>query len=98
MARDTHIVDKEMGYSRAEFMRLLPKAVAGGDISVDGRVVRVAVGDRLLRIDLSEESVRRLGHFRLPVIHVRLTFSGYSEAERRAALDRFWTTYQKGGG
>jgi hypothetical protein len=97
MTRDAQIVDKEMGYTRAEFLRLLPKAVVG-DIDVDGRVIQVSGGDRQLRIDLSEESVRRLGNFRLPVTHVRLTFTGYSDAERDAALMRFWQTYQKGGG
>ena len=43
-------------------------------------------------------SVRRLGNFRLPVTHVRLAFTGYSDAERDAALALFWQTYQKGGG
>jgi len=98
MADDEQIVDKEMGYTHADFLRLLPKAVGDADIRIDGRVIRIAAGERRLRIDLSEESVRRLGHFRLPVTHVRLTFSGYSEAEREAALERFWRAYQKGGG
>jgi len=98
MADDEQIVDKEMGYTHADFLRLLPKAVGAAEIGIDGRVIRVADGERRLRIDLSEESVRHLGHFRLPVTHVRLTFSGYSEAEREAALERFWRAYQKGGG
>lgn len=98
MADDEHIVDKEMGYTHADFLRLLPKAVGGAAIRIDGRTIRVGDGDRWLRIDLSEESVRRLGHFRLPVTHVRLTFAGYSDAERAAALERFWRAYQKGGG
>ena len=98
MTRNAHVVDKEMGYTHADFLRLLPKAVGGADIRIDGRVVEVSTGDHRLRIDLSEETVRRLGNFRLPVTHVRLTFSGYSDAERDAALTRFWQTYQKGGG
>jgi hypothetical protein len=98
MTRNAHIVDKEMGYTHAELLRLLPKAVGGDDIRIDGRVIQVSGGDRQLRIDLSEESVRRLGNFKLPVTHVRLTFTGYSDAERDAALTRFWQTYQKGGG
>ena len=98
MADDEHVVDKEMGYTHADFLRLLPKAVGEADILVDGRVIRVGDGERRLRIDLSEEAVRRLGNFRLPVTHVRLTFSGYTEAERNAALERFWRAYQKGGG
>ncbi|MDH3231666.1 MAG: hypothetical protein OEN55_17900 [Alphaproteobacteria bacterium] len=98
MTRDAYVVDKEMGYTHAEFLRLLPRAVGGADIRIDGRVIQVNAGDRGLRIDLSEESVRRLGNFRLPVTHVRLTFQGYSDAQRDALLARFWQTYQKGGG
>ena len=98
MAPQPHIVDKEMGYTHAEFLRLLPKAVDGADIKIDGRVIEVADGARCLRIELSAESVRRLGNFRLPVTHVRLAFTGYSAAEREDALTRFWQTYQRGGG
>ena len=98
MARDEHVVDKEMGTTHKEFFRLLPKAVGDAGIEVDGLDVRVSDGARLLRISLSEESERRLGNFRLPVTHVRLTFSGYSDAEREAALNRFWHAFQKGGG
>lgn len=98
MTRREHVVDKEMGVTHKEFLRLLPRAVGGADTRVDGCEIRVRDGGRTLRIELSEESVRRLGNFRLPVTHVRLTFAGYSEAERTAALDRFWRIYQKGGG
>jgi len=98
MADGDHIVEKEMGYTHEDFLRLLPRAVLAGDIRIDGRTIRIGDGDRHLRIDLSEESVRRLGQFALPVTQVRLTFSGYSDAERTAALERFWKAYQKGGG
>ncbi len=98
MAQIDHVVEKEMGFSHAEFMRLLPKAVNGADIQAKGREIRVGDGSRLLRIDLSEESERRLGHIRIPVTHVRLTFTGYSEAEIEAALFRFERSFQKGGG
>lgn len=98
MTQDAHVVDKEMGYTHADFLRLLPKAVAGAEIRMDGNVAQVSDGQRQLRIELSEETVRRLGNFQIPVTHVRLTFSGYSDAERQRALDRFWKAYQKGGG
>ncbi len=98
MAERPHIVDKEMGYTHADFLRLLPKAVGTADIRVDGTGIEVRDGERRLCIDLAAETVRCLGHFRLPVTRVRLAFFGYSETEREAALDRFWKAYQKGGG
>ena len=98
MADSEHVVEKEMGFSHAEFRRLLPKAVDGAEIIEDGGKFSVGGGGRLLQIELSEESERRLGHFRIPVTHVRLTFTGYSEAEIEAALQSFWRSFQKGGG
>ncbi len=98
MTRDAHVVHKEMGYSHAEFLRLLPKAMNGAALRVEGNRITVEDGARRLDIELGEETERRLGHFRLPVTPVRLAFAGYSEAEIKAALERFWRAYQKGGG
>ncbi len=98
MAHAEHVVEKEMGFSHAEFRRLLPKAMDGAEIIDEGETFRIGDGNRLLRIDLSEESERRLGHIRIPVTHVRLTFRGYSEAEIEAALFRFERSFHKGGG
>lgn len=93
-----HIVEKEMGFTHAEFERLLPKAFVNSDIQFEDRKILVRDGGRLLRIDLSAEGERRIGLFRIPVTHVRLTFSEYSKPEIEAALERFWRAFQKGGG
>ena len=98
MTRDAHVVHKEMGYTHAEFMRLLPKAVDGADMSISGSEIEVLDGQRSLRIELGEEGVRRIASFRLPMTPVSLTFTGYDAAGIEAALDRFWRAYQKGGG
>lgn len=98
MASGEHIVRKEMGYTNKEFMRLLPKAVGGADFQILENEIHVREGDGFLRIEIGEESERRLGNFRLPLLPVNLAFTGYSEAEIKAALDRFWRAYQKGGG
>ena len=98
MTQRAHVVRKEMGYTHKEFMRLLPKAVGGADMRVTGSEIEVREGDRSLRIALGDEGERRIASFRLPMIPVDLIFTGYSEAEIEAALDRFWRAYQKGGG
>ncbi len=98
MGQGEHVVDKEMGFSHAEFRRLLPKAMGGAEIVDEGTTFRIGDDERNLRIDLSEESERRLGHIRIPITHVRLTFTGYSGAEIEAALSKFWRSFQKGGG
>lgn len=93
-----HIVHKEMGYTRAELLRLLPKALGSDDVNIDGNRIELRQGSTRLSIELGPESERRLGNFRLPVLPVRLEFCGYSAADIEAALERFWRTYQKGGG
>jgi len=98
MTRDAHVIHKEMGYTHAEFLRLLPKAVDGALLRVKGNRIIVDDGARRLRIEIGLESERRLGNFRLPVTPVSLAFAGYSEAEVEAALERFRRVFQKGGG
>ena len=98
MTQGAHVVCKEMGYTHKEFIRLLPRAVDGADMAVTGNRFEVADGERTLCIELGEERERRIASFRLPLTPLSLTFTGYDEAGIEAVLDRFWRTYQKGGG
>ena len=98
MLAGEHIVRKEMGYTNKEFMRLLPKAVGQTDLQIHDNEIHVHEGDGLLRIQIGDESERRLGNFRLPLLPVSLIFTGFSEPQIESALDRFWRAYQKGGG
>ena len=98
MTRDANVVHKEMGYTRAEFLRLLPKALNGAAQRTDGDMITVDDGARRLRIEMGPESERRIGNIRLPVTPVDLIFTGYSEAEVEATLGRFWRVFQRGGG
>jgi hypothetical protein len=98
MTEGAHVVRKEMGYTHKEFMRLLPKAVDGADMRITGNAFEVVDGERTLRIELGAEGERRIASFRLPMIPLSLTFTGYDAAGIEAVLDRFWRTYQKGGG
>ena len=98
MARDAHVVHKEMGYTHAEFLRLLPKALNGAALHVEGNRITVDDSTRRLLIEIGPESERRIANFRLPITPVSLAFAGYSEAEVEAALERFRRVFQKGGG
>lgn len=98
MLPDGHIVHKEMGYTHKEFMRLLPKAVGSTDFQVLENEIQMREGGRLLSVLLGEETERRLGNFRLPLLPVDLVFTGYDEAGIKEVLERFWRAYQKGGG
>lgn len=98
MTPGSTLVHKEMGYTHAEFLRLLPKALNGAAQQADGDTITVDDGARRLQIELGRESERRIGNIRLPVLPVDLTFTGYSEAEVEATLGRFWRVFQRGGG
>lgn len=98
MTRDAHVVHKEMGYTHAEFLRLLPKALNSAALHVEGNRITVDDGTRRLLIELGPESERRIANLRLPITPVSLAFTGYNEAEIETALERFWRAYQKGGG
>ena len=87
-----------MSITHAEFLRILPGAVPAGSVSANGSRIVVATGDRRLVIRLSDERQRRIGFLTLPVTHVRLEFSGYSDGDAAAALARFDRAFQRGGG
>lgn len=98
MTESTHTVYKEMGYTRTEFLRLLPKALDGQGIQTEPDKFEIVDGTRRMTVEIGLESERRLGNFRLPTLPITLNFSNYRETEIVAALARFWQTYQKGGG
>ena len=98
MSGGTVTITKDMGITHAEFFRLLPRALGPEAYSQDGtRVVRQD-GNRRLEITLGPEGERRLALMRVPRTAVTLTFSGYSDDDRGAALALFDRAFQRAGG
>lgn len=91
---------RDMGYSAAEFFRILPSAVGGYEHTVDdGRVViRHPDEDRELVLRVSELPERRIGMMRIPRIEVEFTFHNFPPRERQGFLIAFDRSYQRGGG
>lgn len=95
----TLVFDKEMGITHRDFLRLLPRALDGLPYHVaERRITADAGGGRLLEITLSEESRRRVASLAMPVTHVRITLSGFSEDAATAAMARFDRAFQRAGG
>ena len=91
-------ISKDMGVTHAEFFRLLPLALGTAAYSSDGaRVVRKD-GNRRLEITLGPEATRQIALLRVPRTAVTLSFSGYSEDDRAAALALFDRAFQRAGG
>ena len=96
---ETAVFDKEMGITHRDFLRLLPGALDGLPHRVEGRRITAdAGGGRRIEITFSEETRRRIAGLTMPVTHVRLTFSGFSEDTTAATLARFERAYHRGGG
>lgn len=92
------IIRKEMALTRAGFYRGIAKALGSGDFqkTADG-IVLDGEGKRL-EISLGPERRRKIALIEIEIMDVELTFSGYSDAEREAALASFDRAFQRGGG
>ncbi len=95
---DPFVVEKDMALTHADFFRIIPRALGAGDFKKKGTGVVLANGDRRLEIALGPERIRKIALMEIPACDVRLEFSGYTEAEREAALHLFDRMFQKGGG
>jgi len=87
-----------MAYTHAEFMRLLPRALAGNDYEVNGDVVRVENAAGSIQIHLGAEYERRIAALSMPVMDVTIELTGFDDEQARAFLDKFDRTYRRGGG
>jgi hypothetical protein len=99
MADDVIRIRREMGFSLAEFLRLLP-AVTGSPVPPpDGGRIAWSDGARRVEVRLSPERERVLSPLvRVPFVEVELSLSGYAPAEAEAFLRHFDRQFFKGGG
>ena len=103
MSSDRVIIEKQMGITHAEFLRLLPQALGTDDYDVSGQgsgtlITFAATDDQEIRIALGQESVRQIALMRIPTTPVTLTFQGLNDTEMSAFMATFDRAYQRGGG
>ena len=92
-------LDREMGFTEAEFMNLLPKALTRYNYHIDGHHITVSFGDGTATIDIGEERERVLSPFvRLALLPVRIAFHGVNTVHQRQFMARFDAVYMKGLG
>ncbi|MBI4081171.1 MAG: hypothetical protein HY423_01035 [Candidatus Lambdaproteobacteria bacterium] len=99
MAADELRVRREMGFSLAEFLRLLPQVI-GAPVPppAEGRIAWTE-GARRVELLLSPERERVLSPLvRLPVLDIELVLTGYAPSEAQAFLRHFDRQFFKGGG
>jgi hypothetical protein len=92
------VVEREMTITRSEFWRVLEKGFAEQLLSQSPRHAEIGIDGGRVALALSEQGTRRAGALQLPVLILRLEFIDVDEPMRRQFLERFYRTFQRGGG
>ena len=72
------VIQKQMGITHAEFMRLLPRALGSEDYKVNGKIIDFSPKlDASFNIQLGAESVRQIALMKMPTTPITLTFAGH---------------------
>lgn len=87
-----------MTLTRAEFLRLLPLAVAGAPFEADGGLLTCIDLERGWRITLTRLPDLTHGSLRLERQRVTFAFRGYAAEEIAAFFRRFDQYFARGGG
>ncbi len=87
-----------MTITHKEFLRLLPKALAGLSYEKNGNLIEIIDENRLISINLSDESTRKIASLVLPVTNVRIELDNFQTEDLARFISRFDLAYQKGGG
>lgn len=88
----------DMGFTRDEFMNLLPAALGIDRPHIAGSEIVVEDGRGKVRIMLGAERVRRIAALAVPSLPVAFCFEDYREDDYQAFMKRFRAHYQRGGG
>lgn len=95
-------IEKEMGITLQDFLRLLPAATGSTpeqwEQDPSGVIIRQADAGRYVKVQHAAERVRRIASLSLPVLSVTLSLSGFNADDAKRFLQRFDRHYQRGGG
>lgn len=89
---------REMGFTRAEFMQILPSALRNYRYQTSDEFITVAVANGSVTIQLQAEQVRRIALLALPYLPMNIQFSDLSDTEIKQFLTQFDLYYRRGGG
>jgi hypothetical protein len=92
------VLEREMGCTRADFMRWLGAATGNAPARAEGDALTFVVDGGEVRVSLREEPPRRIAGLALPVLRVRFSFVGLGRAARDGFMARFDDYTRRGGG
>ena len=89
----------QMGFTRAELLRALPRAVTPYEIrNTDVNPVEIVFDNHIVHLHTGPERLRVIASLKIPELPVTLDFFGFDEIEFESFLSRFRRYLQKGGG
>ncbi len=91
-------IEKEMGYTHADFFRLLPGAMGDTPYEINGLEVDCKLPTGTLKITLGEERERVLVLVVLPCMNVTFEFKDVRDEDRERFTRYFDVRFMKGLG
>jgi len=95
---DAKILIREMGLTRDEFYRNLPRSLHGYDYEINDDTVIVFTDDGLIKIYVGAEKLRQIALLKIPYTEIKFDFSETDRETQNKFLRQFNLYYQKGGG
>ncbi len=90
---------KQMGFTHADFFRLLPRAMGGNEYSVTGDIVHATLAKGTLTISIGEEKQRLLSpHVVMPYTDVTFEYNNVPDDVRTSFEEYFHLRFMKGLG
>lgn len=90
--------ERDMACSEADWLRLLPPALAPHAWQREGSSVRLVMGEGQLVIGWTPLPPRRIALLQLPMLRVRFVFAGVPAEARHAFMRHFDLHTHRGGG
>ncbi len=100
---DIIIVEKEMGYSRHEFLNQFKLFALQFDYKIKHNTITIvntpdAMDKQFIEITLLEKQARQLGSLTIPCLAVSFSFKNYTRQQQLHFLQGFDLSFQRGGG
>lgn len=87
-----------MGFTRAEFDRILPSAFNNRPFSVSHNLISCPVDGGTMFLSISEQKFRKIASISLPYIEIDFSFENLDQQQVDTTMRFFDLRYQRGGG
>lgn len=90
-------LEKEMGYTHSEFIRLMPRCLSEYEYSISNELVNITVPSGRVEIHIGVEGERVYTELvKFPILPIQIKFIEVSESDRSHFLRRFDQSLMKG--